>query len=390
MRPVTVVAAKELRQRIRDKSALVLGFLAPLAISALISAAFHTSLTFHAKVGLVDLDHGAVAAAFTQTLGGPQLHDVISVRTYPDQAAVSAAVDHGTVQAAVIIPAGFSAAVQGTGTPPALAVLGAADNGLAAQIVQSVAGSFTAQVNADRLSVQTALRAGAAPADIAGLVTRATSLTLPEGITQLPLGGREISPISYYAPGMGIFFVLFAVSFGARGYFVEQREGTLDRIAAAPVGRSTVLAGKAAATFVYALASLATTMTVSALFFGADWGGVVPVAALCLAMAAAVVALTALVITLARTERQAEGAASIVVFALALLGGNFVFVSASPPGLRRLALFTPNGWAMRGFTDLASGLRGAGTVAGPVAAILAFTLATAALTAGVARLRRLT
>ena len=87
-------------------------------------------------------------------------------------------------------------------------------------------------------------------------------------------------------------------------------------------------------------------------------------------MALAVVPLTALVITLARTERQAEGMASIVVFGLALLGGNFVFVSAEPTIMRRLALLTPNGWALRGFTDLATNA-GSGAVVEPVVAILA-------------------
>jgi ABC-2 type transport system permease protein len=41
--------------------------------------------------------------------------------------------------------------------------------------------------------------------------------------------------------------------------------------------------------------------------------------------------------------------------------------------MRRLALLTPNGWALRGFTDLATGSGHIGTVGTPVAAILTFT-----------------
>lgn len=40
--------------------------------------------------------------------------------------------------------------------------------------------------------------------------------------------------------------------------------------------------------------------------------------------------------------------------------------------MQRLAQFTPNGWAMRGFTDLATTGGGFGAVAQPVLAILAF------------------
>jgi ABC-2 type transport system permease protein len=180
-----------------------------------------------------------------------------------------------------------------------------------------------------------------------------------------------LDPISYYAPAMGIFFVLFAISFASRGYFLEQRAGTLERMTAA-VRPSEVLLGKALSVFVYAAASLATIAVFTSVLFGADWGGVLPAAALILAMVLAVVCLTAFVTLVARTERQADGVSSIVTFGLALLGGSFVMVSSSPPLLRKLALLTPNGWALRGFVDLATGERALATVAAPVAGIVAF------------------
>jgi ABC-2 type transport system permease protein len=135
----------------------------------------------------------------------------------------------------------------------------------------------------------------------------------------------------------------------------------------------------------YGTASLATMAIFTTVLFGADWGGPLPAAALCVAMVLAIVSLTALVIVLARSERQAEGLASMVVFGLALLGGNFVFVSNEPPLLRKLALLTPNGWALRGFVDLATGDRSLGTIAMPVAAILGFAAVIGLLAAGVSR-----
>ena len=390
MPAVLVVALRELRQRLRDRSALVLGFLAPLVLTGLINAAFHSSSNFHATVGYVDLDHGPVAASFAGVLTGPELKGVLTVHGYPDQASAQAAVKHGKAQAAVVVPAGFTAAVRGAGATPPVTVLSSADNALASQVVQGVATSFTGQVDADRLAVRTALAAGAPPAALAELTAKASALSSPLTTQSRPLGGHRITAINYSAPGMGMFFVMFAIAFGSRGYFTEQRDGTLERIAAAPVRRGTVLAGKAAATFAYALASLATTLGVSVLLFGASWGGFGPVALLCVAMALVVVALTALVTATATTQRQAEGASSLLVFALALLGGDFVFIGAAPPALRHLALFTPNGWALRGFTDLATGLHGFGTIAVPTAVILGFTVAIGSVAGLVARGRRLT
>jgi ABC-2 type transport system permease protein len=237
--------------------------------------------------------------------------------------------------------------------------------------VRAITGGFTTQVDADRLSVATALAAGAPTDNAAALAAKAANLQIPVAATLQPVGARPLEIISYYAPAMAMFFVFFGVPFGARSFFTERREGTLDRIVAAPVPAAAVLLGKALSVFAYALVSLLTVAVVTSLAFGARWGGPLPVVILCVAISTAVVALTAFVIGVSRTDRQAEGFAAIVVFGLALLGGNFIFMSTAPPFLRRLALATPNGWALRGFTDLATGL-GAHAVVEPVVAILVF------------------
>jgi len=87
----------------------------------------------------------------------------------------------------------------------------------------------------------------------------------------------------------------------------------------------------------------------------------------------------------ARTKRQAEGISNAVVFGLALLGGNFVFLSQSPAVMQRIALLTPNGWALRAFTDLSTTGGGLGAAAVPVLAILAFTAVVGLLIAALSR-----
>ena len=62
MSAVLAIALKDLRQRLRDRSAIVLGFIAPLAVAWLISMAFGSVGSFHANVAVVDLDGGPVAA----------------------------------------------------------------------------------------------------------------------------------------------------------------------------------------------------------------------------------------------------------------------------------------------------------------------------------------
>jgi ABC-2 type transport system permease protein len=387
VRVVLAIAAKDLRQRLRDRSAWVIVFLAPVLISALMALAFNNNSEFRANIAVVDLDRGPAATGLTRVLKSPELSGTVHVRSYAAESAARRAVDAGTVHAAIVVPEGFTQALHGGTTAP-VKVLDSIDYGLQAQLARAITESYVAQVNADRLSVATAVAAGATPGEVSELAAKAALLRLPEEVRAQGLPDDPLKVISYFGPSMGMFFVLFSVGFAARGYFIEQQQGTLDRIAAAPVGRGALLLGKSLSTFVYSLAGLASITLVSWLAFGARWADPLGVAALSTAMAVCVVCLTALVIALVRTEQQAQGLASIVVFALVLLGGNFVFASGTTPAIRRLALFTPNGWALRGFTDLGTGVRGWAAVGMPLLGIAAFSLAVAALTALLLRLRR--
>ncbi len=246
------------------------------------------------------------------------------------------------------------------------------NNTIAGSIAVSIASSFVAQLNADRLSVATAIAAGVPASEVTHLEALAAGLRIPDQTVSRPLGAHELKTISYYSPAMAIFFLLFTVSFTARSFFVDRSQGMIERMRAAPIRPFEILAGKAVSVFAYGTVSLATVAVITTAVFGANWGNPLAAAVLGLALVFSVVCLTAFVIGLARTQRQAEGFSSIVIFGLALLGGNFVFVSSEPPLMRHLALLTPNGWAMRGFTDLATIGGGLGTVVVPVAAILVF------------------
>jgi ABC-2 type transport system permease protein len=381
MHAAFVIAGKDLRQRLRDRSALVMGFLAPVAVAALISFAF-SDTSFHATVAVVDGDRGPLATAFTTYLDAPELREVIDVTRAGSVADARRQIEDGDADAALVIPPDFSTAAQGVTAPP-ITVLSSVDFPLAAEVTGSIAKSFVAQLNADRLSVATAVAAGS-PTDIAGLAAEAAALRLPEQVELRAAGSKSVTPINYFAPGMGIMFMFFAIGFGARSYALERQGGTLDRIAAAPLRPGVVLAGKALATFVYGAASLGTVALVTSLVFGADWGPPPAVAALVVAMALTLVCLTMLVIAATRTDRQADGMASVLAFGLALLGGNFVYIGAAPPLVHTLALFTPNGWALRAFTDLSGGA-GWTAIVQPILAILIFC---AAVIAAVAVLTR--
>lgn len=380
MRAAFVIARKDLRQRVRDRSAIIIVVVAPVIIAALMSFAFRGAENFSFTMGLVNLDRGPVAAGLIDSLRAPGLHEVVTPRTVPSAAAAEAEIRAGKIGAALVIPAGFSADVLAN-RAVSLTTMRSGNNGIAGDVTSSIASSFLAQVNADRLSLVTALAAGAPASDTASLARAVAKLTIPVQAAQRSVGAHELKAISYYSPGMAMFFLFFMISYVARSFFTDRSQGMVERMLAAPVRPVEILAGKALSVLVYGGLSLLVVGAVTSAAFGADWGAPLPAIALGAVLVMSVVCLTGLVIGISRTQRQAEGISSIIVFGLSILGGNFFFISQAPSVMKRLTLLTPNGWALRGYTDLATIGGGFGTIAEPVLAIVIFSAIAAAIAA---------
>jgi ABC-2 type transport system permease protein len=384
LRTTLLVAGKDLRQRLRDRSALVIAFIAPFVLAAIIGLAFGGDDAFRATYAVADADRGPVAAGFTDgVLAAPGLRDLVTVREVePGEA--RALVDRGEVDAAFLLPAGLSASVQ-AGRPATVTVLEAGDNPIAGQVARSLAEAYAAELAATSLAVATALdtagTAGQASAAAAArrLGERAAASPLPVRLVEGQVGGRSIEPANYFGPSMAIFFLFFTVSFGARSILAERQQGTLRRLLASAAPPGGVLAGKALAAFTLGTSSVLVMWLATTVVFGADWGDPVAVVALTVSSVVSAIGITALVVTLARTDEQAEGYSSLVVFTLALLGGNFIYLAQLPEALQQASLLTPNGWALRGFVDLVADGGGLATVARPVAVTLAIGLVTGGL-----------
>jgi ABC-2 type transport system permease protein len=378
LRATLLIAGKDLRQRARDRSGLVIAFVAPSVLAAIIGLAFGSGGgRFSAIYAVADADRGSLAARFVDgVLAGPGLAEVVTLRRVG--AAEARDLVDRDADAAFLIPAGFSASVQRGGSVT-ITVLESGANPVAGQVARSVAEGYAAQVAATGLSVRTAMDAAGRPptqAEANRLAERAAAAQPPVRLVDGGVGARQIKPSNYFGPSMAIFFLFFTVSFGARSLLVERRQGTLRRLLASAAPPGAVIAGKALAAFVLGVTSVLVMWLATTLVFGADWGDPLAVVALTTSSVLAAIGITALVVTLARTDEQADGYGSLVVFTLALLGGNFIYLAQLPDLLQRLSLLTPNGWALRGFVDLVADGGGLSTVAAPVAVTAAFGVAT--------------
>jgi len=387
MRAALLIAGKDLRQRLRDRSALMIAFLVPLGLAFI----FNLTLGGLSSGGtvftyaVVDAYRSEVSGIFTEQVlplveegGGIDLVEAAS------EAEARRIAANGEVDAAFVVPTGFGDAVQAGGSAE-IRVIGDVDEPIATQVARSIANSFAADLNAVRLSVATAAGGDPGslpPAELDAMIARAAEVANPVVVADVTTTKKELDATTYYAAGMAVFFLFFTVQFGVSSLLEERKEGTLARLLAAPIGRTSILGGKLLTSFALGVLSMTTLIVATSLLIGARWGSPLGVAILVLAGVLSAIGVMALVATLAKTSEQAGNWQAIIAVVLGMLGGVFFPVSLAPGILGKLSLLTPQAWFMRGLSDLAGG--GAWTVVVPAAlAMLLF----AAVTGGIAMLR---
>lgn len=373
MRAALTIAAKDLRQRVRDRSAFVMAFLMPFGLAAIFTltlANVSGESKFTATYAVADLDHGEVAQAFDAMLATLAFAQLKQVST---AAQASKLAEDGKVDAAFVIPAGFSAtAVAGRGGE--LRVVTNPNSTIGGLVARSAARSFASDIDAIQVSVATVLAGHTGPPDpalVQQLVMRARQTPPSAVLNPNNAESKLFSSTTYYAVGMAVFFVFFTVEFGVRSLLVERESATLARLLVAPMRPAWIIAGKSIASFAVGLVSMTALVLASTWLLGAKWGNPLGVGLLVVAGVVAAMGVTALVSSLAKTPAQAGSYSSVAAVVGGLLGGTFFPVSQGPSFLANLSLITPQAWMMRGFQGLAGG-GGPGGVVPSVAACLVF------------------
>lgn len=181
-----------------------------------------------------------------------------------------------------------------------------------------------------------------------------------------------------------MFILLAMLTSGGVWLVIERRQGILARLAATPLSREAIVAGKCAARWTLGVVQMAFAMLAGAMLFGVRWGPNWPAVVLLLALYAGLWAMVGVLLAgLARTEQQVIGLGVIAANVLAALGGCWWPIEITPLWAQKLALLFPTGWAMDALHKLVS----FGEPAKAILPHLAATL-TAALVAGQAALRR--
>jgi ABC-2 type transport system permease protein len=360
------IATKDLRRRLRDRTAVLVALVLPFGLAYIFSLTLGDveSQGFEATYVVVDRDAGGhLPSEFEGLL---ESLDFVTMREAASEEAAESLADDGTIDAAVVFPSGFTRQVQ-AGQGGSITVISAPDAQIASLVAGSLATSFASNLDAVGLSVAAVAEAGA-PADEA-LVARAQAVAPAAELRTADADDRAVTQSSFFAIGMAVFFLFFAVEFGVRGLLEEREEGTLARLLVAPISPGSVIGGKALASFAVGLVSTTLLVLATTWLLDARWGDPLGVTLLVLGGVLAAVGVTALVATLATTTAQAGAYVSIVAVVGGLLGGTFFPISQAG-FLGTIRFLSPQGWLMEGFQELAYG----GTVAeiaGPLLGVLA-------------------
>ncbi|MEY3774114.1 MAG: hypothetical protein RLZZ129_894 [Verrucomicrobiota bacterium] len=153
--------------------------------------------------------------------------------------------------------------------------------------------------------------------------------------------------------GWAMMFLLFALSGSATSVFEEKKAGLYQRLLAGPVTRSQILIGKFCWGVLIGLVQLVTLFLAGQLMFGIDITGHLPgLALMSLAAAAACTAFGMLLAAVAPSPQAASGLATFLILMMSAIGGAWFPISFMPEFIQTIAQFTIVYWAMEGFNQM--------------------------------------
>jgi len=382
---IWTIAWKDTLIRFRDRNALILMIAAPLVLSAIIGSAFGGFISgndpapFDAiPVLVVNADNGELGQEFVDILSEGDLEELLAATEMDDLAAARELVQQGEARAAVFIPENFSEVMMGeagASTPATIQFYADPSATLTPNIVRGIIvqianGFSSAAISGEVAVAQLMAETGGVGVDMANIgdaigrelqtsVDNNTAVSLNTIAVGDEDATADVSPFAFFAPSMGILFLMFAMMDGTRSILDEDKEGTLDRLISTPTSNTEILLGKIGGVFLTGLLQFVVFVIASRFIFQLNWGSSLSgLVLMTLAVVLAFTSLGALIAAFAKDVNQANIIGTVVTLLFAALGGNFAPAQNFPSWLNQLSKITITRWGLDGFSDLT--MRGLG------------------------------
>jgi ABC-2 type transport system permease protein len=378
VRPL-LIGLREVRSFLADPGALAFALALPLVMVALMLAAFGGETTFSGTAYIVDRDNGHQAERLLEEL---RSIDGLSVSLLSASEAEDR-IDRSAILMYTEIPAGFTAAIDAGGDVD-LIQYQRGGGGQVGQIVSSMIRGALQRLTVERdLRAQTSrmltlleVETGDEEIDQQVQTAAATIRTSPAvAVETVSPDDEDTAPLAASLfPRIAAWMVLFTVAISAQTFILERRTGTLERLLTTRLTFNELFTGKWLAYFLRGYLQFLVLFAIAGLFFDFFTTQSWLLACLFGMVATAAISSIGLVIaTLVRSENQAIWGAVFFTMAMAVLGGTF-FDSASGDLFGIVSRFTVTWWMNTAFDSLLIDREGIGSIATPVAVLLAITV----------------
>jgi len=160
--------------------------------------------------------------------------------------------------------------------------------------------------------------------------------------------GMELS-----SPGFAVLFVMMGVFFAGAAMVLERQQGTLSRLLTIPTARFTVVIGKMSGFFVLGLVQFVILILFGQILLGVNWGrSPFAILLIVISFTLSVTGIGTLLAVLVHTSAQAGAFGVLFSIVTSMLGGSWWPVEVMPSFMQNIAHFTPQFWALNGFTKV--------------------------------------
>jgi len=350
------IAGVNLRRLFRDRIGLFFIFVLPVVIIVVLGTVFGGRTA--PRLGIVVLDGGPLATELVDSIRTGEVD--LELRMPTDEARLKAAVEDGSLELGLVVPAGYDAALRDGGRAE-VTVIGLPTTVLSAlrQSVDGAVAEQAARVKAarlvqaeagipfdDALRIATGVQAGTPGIDVT--VERIGEGIFPEGTAAFAPGAQS-----------QLVMFMFLTSMTAATQIILSRQlGVSRRMLAAPIGITTIVIGEIMGRFGVAMVQGLFIVLLSAFAFGVPWGD--PLAAGMVVVVFALIGTgAAMVVGVFANDVDQAGALGVMAgMLLGALGGAMVPLEIFPEPMHSIGFLTPHAWAIQGLRSV--GLRGSG------------------------------
>ena len=336
LRPVHI-ALLELKLFLNNRAELAFSIALPILLFALMYGALSSESDVFTPASVVDLDGGVHARELVDRLDSLAAVEV-EERTEAD---ANGALDRSAILFAVVIPDGFSEALQ-AGEPAPLVFRQRGNGGDTGQIVAAIVRGIARDMATDarvRVRTQSALAgSGVSPDRVESEIgSQLASLRVIPPIVvevrrpfdklragQEPDDESSDDLFSRLLPGLIVMFVMFSVTLAAQALVEDRRTGTLERLMTTRLGVNQLFAGKLLSGVMRAM--FQTVVMLSLAFIVFRPGGplaYVELLAFALLAAAAFTGVSLVIGAVARNRNQAAWAAVFITLLMVVFSGTF-------------------------------------------------------------------